>query len=89
MAGHTDNVPLTPGTVYVDNLGLGAARAAAVVREMVASGRIDPARITAVSKGETMPIADNITETGRAQNRRIVIEIDFARTARPATGRAE
>lgn len=80
VTGHTDSVPLA-GSPYVDNIGLGAARAAAVVRELVASGVIDPARISAVSKGETMPVADNATEEGRAKNRRIEIEIDYGQPA--------
>lgn len=77
VTGHTDNVPLGGGSPFVDNLGLGSARAAAVVRELVASGQVDPARIDAVSKGEMMPIADNATAEGRAKNRRIEIEIDY------------
>jgi outer membrane protein OmpA-like peptidoglycan-associated protein len=31
-------------------------------------------RMTAVGKGAATPIADNITEAGKAQNRRIEIE---------------
>ncbi len=77
VTGHTDNVAVAEGSPYVDNLGLGAARAATVVRELVLSGRVDPARIDAVSKGEMLPIADNVTEEGRAKNRRIEIEIDY------------
>jgi len=77
VTGHTDNVPLGGGSPYVDNLGLGSARAAAVVRELVASGQVDPAQVDAVSKGEALPIADNATPEGRAKNRRIEIKIDY------------
>ena len=76
VTGHTDNIPLAGGQ-YVDNFGLAAARAASVVRELVATGQIDAARISAVSKGEFEPVADNTTEDGRAKNRRIEIEIDY------------
>lgn len=77
VTGHTDSVPLS-GSPYTDNLGLGAARAAAVLREMVASGKVDPSKASATSKGEFDPVADNETAEGRAKNRRIEIEIDYA-----------
>lgn len=89
VTGHTDNIPLGGGSPFMDNLGLGAARAAAVVRELVASGRVDPARINAVSKGDSAPIADNETEEGRAKNRRIEIEIDYPQVPVKATGHGE
>ncbi|OYU18212.1 MAG: flagellar motor protein MotB [Rhodobacteraceae bacterium PARR1] len=89
VTGHTDNVAVAEGSPYVDNLGLGAARAATVVRELVDSGRVDPARIDAVSKGEMLPIADNTTEEGRAKNRRIEIEIDYPQVPEQATGHVE
>ncbi len=76
VTGHTDNVPLSGGQ-FTDNWGLAAGRASAVVRELGATGLIDPSRMTATSKGESEPIADNATAEGREQNRRIEIEIDF------------
>lgn len=76
VTGHTDNVPLS-GSPFHDNFGLGAARATSVVRELVGSGQIAPTQITAVSRGETAPVADNSTDAGREKNRRIEIEIDY------------
>lgn len=76
VTGHTDNVPLS-SSPYVDNFGLGAARASSVVRELLSSGEVDPSQVTAVSKGETAPVADNNTPEGREKNRRIEIEIDY------------
>lgn len=76
VTGHTDDVPVSGGK-FADNLDLAAARAASVVRELVSTGTVDPARISAVSKGEFDPVADNATEEGRAENRRIEIEIGF------------
>lgn len=76
VTGHTDNVPLS-GSPFQDNFGLGAARASSVVRELVESGQVDPSQVVAVSRGETAPVADNMTEEGRAKNRRIEIEIDY------------
>jgi chemotaxis protein MotB len=76
VTGHTDSVPLTGGP-FVDNWGLAAARAAAVVRELGGSGMVAQTRLTAVSRGDSLPLEDNATEAGRARNRRIEIEIDF------------
>lgn len=76
VTGHTDNVPLS-ASPYVDNFGLGAARASSVVRALVDRGAVEAGQVTAVSKGETAPVADNATEEGRARNRRIEIEIDY------------
>jgi chemotaxis protein MotB len=76
ITGHTDNVPLA-NSPFGDNFGLGAARASAVAQEMVRSGLVRPDQISVVSKGETAPVADNLTDEGRAKNRRIEIEIDY------------
>src|SRR3990167_1192135 len=83
VTGHTDNVPISGGE-FKDNWELAAARAASVVRAIAADGRIDPARLVAMSKGDTDPIADNATEEGRAKNRRIEIEIDYEGATPPA-----
>ena len=42
VTGHTDNVPVSGE--FADNFDLAAARAASVVRELVATGQVDPAR---------------------------------------------
>ena len=77
VTGHTDNVPLSGGQ-FTDNWGLAAGRASSVVRELGASGLIDPSRLLAVSKGESEPVADNNTAAGREENRRIEIEINYS-----------
>ncbi len=65
VQGHTDNV----GSTYSNQI-LSQARAEAV-RNYLISYSISSKRITAKGYGETMPIASNRTETGRAKNRRI------------------
>jgi len=65
--GHTDNV----GTAEY-NQKLSERRAQAVV-DYLASKGVYPGRIKAIGMGLTKPIADNATEEGRAQNRRVTI----------------
>jgi outer membrane protein OmpA-like peptidoglycan-associated protein len=65
--GHTDSVG---DEAY--NQKLSERRAQAVVDFLYAQG-VSPGRITAIGMGETKPIADNATEEGRAQNRRVTI----------------
>jgi chemotaxis protein MotB len=77
VTGHTDDVPLAPGSPLGDNWGLAAARASAVVREIEGTALIAPERLTAISRGETQPLTDNSTAAGRAENRRIEIEITY------------
>jgi outer membrane protein OmpA-like peptidoglycan-associated protein/opacity protein-like surface antigen len=65
--GHTDSVG---DEAY--NQKLSERRAQAVVDFLHAQG-VSPSRITAIGMGEIKPIADNATEEGRAQNRRVTI----------------
>lgn len=75
VTGHTDDVPLGAGSAFRDNWGLAAARASSVVRALQGTGLVEADRMTATSRGESAPVADNTTPEGRAQNRRIEIEI--------------
>ncbi len=65
VQGHTDDVGNDAA-----NLDLSQRRADAVVRWFVEHG-VDPARLRAVGYGETVPVSDNDSETGRAENRRV------------------
>jgi outer membrane protein OmpA-like peptidoglycan-associated protein len=69
IIGHSDNT----GTPQ-QNMDISLKRAQAV-KDYLASKDVDPARITTFGKGETEPIADNLTEAGRAQNRRVEVVI--------------
>jgi len=69
--GHTDSDPLRyTKAKYGDNYGLGAARANAVVKELVALG-VSRARLIPRSFGKDKPIADNRTVAGKRKNRRV------------------
>lgn len=71
VSGHTDNVPIN-NRQFDNNWELSAARATAVV-ELLSQNGVAPARLSATGYGEFRPVADNTTEAGRAQNRRVVL----------------
>ena len=70
VEGHTDD---RGDDAY--NLDLSQRRAAAVVRYLVDRGEVDSGRLVAQGFGETRPIDDNGTRTGRAANRRVEFNI--------------
>ena len=70
VSGHTDNV----GKDDL-NLKLSQDRANSVAQYLSSQG-VDGGRMNAVGKGKSEPIADNSTENGRAQNRRVEITIN-------------
>lgn len=67
--GHTDS---TGPSQY--NLELSARRATSVARELY-DGGVAPARVIPQGRGEEQPVASNLTEAGKAQNRRVEIVI--------------
>lgn len=69
VEGHSDN--LGPAEI---NQRLSLRRAESVAREFTAHG-LPRANIVATGYGMTRPVADNQTEAGRAQNRRVVVII--------------
>ncbi len=73
VQGFTDDVPIHTA-VYPTNWELSAARATRVARQMIAEG-VDPARVAATGYGEYHPVADNATDEGRRQNRRVALVI--------------
>lgn len=69
IEGHTDNVGSDD---Y--NIALSKARAEAVVKYLVDHG-IEQKKLSAKGFGAAQPVADNATEEGRQQNRRVVFRI--------------
>lgn len=58
------------------NLDLSKRRAAAVKKFLEDKG-IDESRLTSEGYGETIPVADNNTAAGRAENRRVELKVIF------------
>ena len=56
------------------NLGLSQRRAQSVANVLTGSG-VSPVRIQTIGRGESQPVADNLTPAGKAQNRRVEIVI--------------
>ena len=70
IEGHTDS----KGSAEL-NRELSQRRATAIADVLVDSFRIKADRVKGIGYGETRPIADNDTETGRKLNRRVVAEV--------------
>jgi chemotaxis protein MotB len=75
VEGHTDDVQIGSALLgrFPTNWELSAARATAVTRFLQEEGNIEPERLTASGFSFYRPVADNETEEGRKQNRRIEI----------------
>jgi len=69
IAGYTDDVGAAE-----PNLRLSRNRAESVVAQLVRKG-VSPDRLTAEGYGEEHPIADNSSEEGRPQNRRVAMRV--------------
>jgi outer membrane protein OmpA-like peptidoglycan-associated protein len=73
VEGHTDNEGETD---Y--NQGLSEDRADAVASWLTENAGIDSDSLTTTGHGETLPVASNDEDEGRAQNRRVVITVTAA-----------
>ncbi|MFZ1581419.1 MAG: OmpA family protein, partial [Saprospiraceae bacterium] len=69
LTGHTDDVGSD-----ASNILLGRKRADIVKSYLVAQG-VSVSKINVDSKGESMPVAENTTDEGRAKNRRTELKI--------------
>ncbi|MDT7525721.1 MULTISPECIES: OmpA family protein [Idiomarinaceae] len=69
VEGHTDS---TGAAEYNQTLSVNRANA---VRNHLVGQAVDSRRVTTVGYGETMPVADNNTQSGRQLNRRVELRI--------------
>ena len=76
VSGHTDDSPIKSGLKkkFLTNWELSSARSLAVVHEMIKNG-FPGERLESQAFGPYRPRADNSTRQGRAENRRIELEI--------------
>jgi flagellar motor protein MotB len=77
FVGHADTQPLSDALVRVfgDNSGLSRERAGEVAEHFKTALGLPPEAITYEWAGDTQPIAPNLTEEGRALNRRVEVEV--------------
>ena len=73
VTGHTDNIPIS-NSIFPSNWELSAVRATSVVR-LLADNGIAPARLSAIGRAASQPVASNDTAEGRARNRRVELMI--------------
>lgn len=70
IEGYTDNTGNKES-----NLALSKQRAKAISSILTSKFKIEAPRVEAFGYGDTIPIADNNTATGREKNRRVVAEV--------------
>ncbi len=77
LVGHADNRPLSPrlAAIYGDNAGLSRERAGQVAEHFQTSLSLPPEAISFEWAGDSRPVASNLTEDGRALNRRVEVEV--------------
>ncbi|MCL2459295.1 MAG: OmpA family protein [Desulfobulbus sp.] len=78
--GHTDNIPMR-SAVFPSNWELSTGRATSLARYFMDRHGVNPEKISITGYGEYRPVADNSTEEGRKQNRRVDLVLLGAATA--------
>lgn len=74
--GHTDDVPIRTSQ-FRSNWDLSAMRSASVANVLTATGALAPTRLIVQGFADTRPLASNLTDEGRAENRRVELMIDL------------
>ncbi len=77
FVGHADSQRLSPELTktFGDNMGLSRERAGEVAEYFKKTLGLPPEAITYEWAGDTMPVASNANEEGRALNRRVEVEV--------------
>ena len=87
LIGHADNRPLSQRLVqiYGDNAGLSRERAGQVAEHFQTALALPPEAISYEWAGDLQPVATNLTEEGRAMNRRVEVEVWYDEVAEKLT----
>ena len=72
VEGHTDDRPIS-NDLFEDNWDLSVNRATSIVRVLQKEFGVAPERMIAAGRSSYIPVDDNETASGRANNRRIRI----------------
>jgi len=73
VEGHTDNVPISRKSQYMnDNWDLSVLRATSIVKILTNAG-VSPGQVTATGKGEYSPVMENDSDENKQKNRRTEI----------------
>ncbi|MFU8816482.1 MAG: OmpA family protein [Pseudomonadales bacterium] len=77
LVGHADDRPLSDrlAAVFGDNVGLSRERAGVVAEFFQNALGLPPEAISYEGVGDSQPIASNLSERGKAMNRRVEVEV--------------
>jgi uncharacterized repeat protein (TIGR01451 family) len=77
VAGHTDNVPIARRSrhIFKDNYELSLARARSAANYLMTELALTPDQVSVAGFGAKNPIARNMNENTRSQNRRVEVNI--------------
>ncbi len=83
LVGHSDDQALSPSLsrLFGDNEGLSRERAGEVAEFLQSALDLPPESISFAWVGDAQPIASNATESGRAENRRVEVEVWYDEAA--------
>jgi len=73
--GHTDRVPVSPGSAFRDNWELSQARALSVVRYLIDEQGFPAERLAGTGFGEFQPVDSGDSPEALARNRRIELKL--------------
>lgn len=74
VTGHTDNQPINTAE-FPSNWELSSKRAINFMKILLQNQAFDPKRFSATGYGEFRPLGSNLTDEGRATNRRVEVSI--------------